>query len=131
MQALWQTAAVVLLTVILAQMLRAGGKVPPALLTMCVSAMVLIAAMQFLQPLAQFLAELEAMGKLGGDMLKILMKAVGITLITRVVELICSDSGHSALGSAIQIFSTFMILYLSIPLFRAFLDIVRKILEAA
>jgi hypothetical protein len=49
-------------------------------------------------------------------------------LIGELAGLICSDAGNAALAKSIQILTTAVILWLSIPLFESLLDLVQAIL---
>jgi hypothetical protein len=45
-----------------------------------------------------------------------------------LATLICTDAGNTALAKTVQILTTAMILWLSIPLFESLLDLVQAIL---
>lgn len=81
-----------------------------------------------LGPVLRFLGELESLGNLRGDMLGILLKAVGIGLLSEIAAVICSDSGNTGLGKMIQLIGSVVVLWLSIPVFRSLLDLVQTIL---
>ena len=68
------------------------------------------------------------MGNLRSDLLGILLKAVGIGLISEIAAVVCSDSGNAGLGKMIQLIGSVVILWLSIPVFQALLDLVQTIL---
>jgi stage III sporulation protein AD len=68
------------------------------------------------------------MTQLNTDLLAVILKTVGIGLIGELAGLICSDAGNAALAKSIQILTTAVILWLSIPLFESLLDLVQAIL---
>ena len=70
------------------------------------------------------------MGQLESDTLTILLKAVGIGLVTEVTCLICTDAGNAALGKTLQFLSCAVILWLSIPLLNELLELIDNILGA-
>ena len=76
----------------------------------------------------EFLRELEGLGDLQGDILRILLKAAGIGLVTEIAAMVCSDAGNGSLGKSLQTMGGCVILYLSLPVFRSFLDLIREIL---
>ena len=76
-----------------------------------------------------FLRELEALGDLQGDVLGILLKAVGIGLVSEIAGMVCSDAGNGSLGKTLQMLGSAAILYLSLPVFSALLELVREILR--
>ncbi|MBQ8238422.1 MAG: hypothetical protein IJZ39_09785 [Oscillospiraceae bacterium] len=123
----WKAAAAVLLAVVMMLMLR--RQEIGVLLGIAVCAMVAVAAMDYLDPVAKLLHSLEALGNLDTEMVTILLKTVGIGLVTEIASMICTDSGSASLGKAVQLLGTSVILWLSVPLFTALLDLIREILE--
>ena len=99
------------------------------LLTMAVCCMVAMIAISYLEPVLDFLRELETLGDLQGDMLGILLKAVGIGLVSEIAGLVCNDAGNGSLGKTLQMLGSAVILYLSLPIFTAMLELIREILR--
>lgn len=62
-------------------------------------------------------------------MLGILLKAVGIGLVSEIAGLVCTDAGNGSLGKALQMLGSAVILYLSLPIFTAILELIREILR--
>ena len=124
--------AVVLAAVLLAVVLGLSlGKQKDigVLLTMAVCCMVAMIAISYLEPVLDFLRELETLGDLQGDMLGILLKAVGIGLVSEIAGLVCADAGNGSLGKTLQMLGSAVILYLSLPIFTAMLELIREILR--
>lgn len=128
MDTFWKAAAAVLLAVVLVPAVAKTEKDISVLLTMAVCCLVAAAALSYLEPVLDLLWELKALGDLSGEMLGILMKAVGIGLVAEIAGMICADAGNGSLGKTLQILASAAILYLSIPLFQAFLTLVQEIL---
>ena len=128
MDTFWKAAAAVLLAVILVPAVAKTEKDISMLLTMAVCCLVAAAALSYLEPVLDLLWELKTLGDLSGEMLGILMKAVGIGLVAEIAGMICADAGNGSLGKTLQILASAAILYLSIPLFQAFLTLVQEIL---
>lgn len=124
----WKATAGVLLAVVLGLTLGKQEKDLSILLTMAVCCMAAMIAISYLEPVLDFLRELEALGDLQGDMLGILLKAVGIGLVAEIAGMVCNDAGNSSLGKTIQMLGSAVILYLSIPIFSALLTLIREIL---
>lgn len=129
MDTFWKAAAAVLLAVILVPAVAKTEKDISVLLTMAVCCLVAAAALSYLEPVLDLLWELKALGDLSGEMLGVLMKAVGIGLVAEIAGMICADAGNGSLGKTLQILASAAILYLSIPLFQAFLTLVQEILN--
>lgn len=128
MELFWKAAAGVLLTVVLGLALGKQEKDFSILLTVAVCSMVAIISISYLEPVLDFLRQLEAMGDLQGDMLGILLKSLGIGLVAELAGMVCNDAGNGALGKAIQMLGAAAILYLSIPIFTALMELIQKIL---
>ena len=124
----WRAAAGTLITVILGLVLGKQGKDMGLMLTMAACAMVCILALTYLEPVLEFLRELEYLSSLQTDMLGILMKAAGIGLVAEIASLICTDAGNASLGKTLQLLATGVILCLSLPILRTMLELIRKIL---
>lgn len=104
------------------------GKEMAALLTIGICAMVLLAAITFLEPVLELLRQLESLGNLNSEMVQILFKIVGIGLISEIASMICADAGNASMGKALQILGSSVILWLSIPVFQALLELIQQIL---
>lgn len=124
----WKAAAAALITVVLGLALGKQEKDISAILTMAVCSMVTVAAFTYLEPVLDFLRELEAIGDLQADFLGILLKALGIGLVAEIAGMVCMDAGNGSLGKTVQMLGGAVILYLSLPVFRALLELIRQIL---
>ena len=123
-----QAAGGILIAVILALTLKKNSPDLAILLSMAVCIMVAVVGLNYLQPVTDFLKMLEASASLQEGILSVLLKAVGIGLISEVAGLVCSDAGCSAMGKALQIMGTAVILWLSIPVFTGLLELIRQIM---
>lgn len=129
MDMVWKAAGLVLIALILSSLVAARDKAFSSVLTMGVCTMVLIFALQFLSPVMDFLRQLEELALLQSDMMKILLKVCGIGILTEITALLCTDSGNASLAQSLRTLSTAVILWMSIPIFQALLDLIREILE--
>jgi len=125
-----KAAAGIFIAVILGLTLAKQGKDISLLLTVLVCCMVVTAAVTYLQPVIAFLERLQTLGNLEQDMFQILLKAVGIGLIAELMTLICNDAGNTSLGKTLQILATAVIVWLSIPMLDALLELIDGILGA-
>lgn len=127
MAAFWQGIGGALLAVIVGLTLSKQGKDMTVLLTLAVCAMVLLVAQSFLQPVIDFLRLLHTDGLLDGQMLSLMLKAVGISLISQIAGVICDDAGFCALGKAVKLLSAAAVLYLCLPMLESLLSIIENI----
>lgn len=126
----WKAIVGALIAVILCLAVGKQQKDLSLILNMAVCCMVCLMGITYLEPVLEFLRELEALGGLQKDMLGILLKAVGISLTAEISGMICADGGNASLGQAIRILANALVLYLSLPIMRTMLDLVQKILGA-
>ena len=129
MEGYFQTAAAVLLAVILGITLKQTNPPMAMLLSLAVCALAIMTAFDYLKPVLDFLERLQALGNLPGDLALVLLKVTGIAVVTEIAALVCSDSGNSSLGQTLKLLGSGVILYLSIPVFQVLLDLIQEILE--
>ena len=128
METYLKATACVLVAVVLCLTVSKHTKELSLLLVMAVCCMVVIAAVTYLTPVISFFEKLQTVGNLDTDMLRILFKAVGIGLTAEITSLICEDAGNSALGKGLKLLASAVILWLSVPLFTALVELVEEIL---
>lgn len=128
MDAYFKAVAAALITAVLGLVIAKQGKDTAVLLTILACTMILAAAMGYLGTVLSFFGTLEKLTGLEGDNFQILLKVAGIGMIGEMASMICSDAGNSALGKALQILATVLILCLSLPLFQRLLELIGDIL---
>ena len=128
MSVFFRATAAVLVASILGLALGQKGKEFSLVITIVVSCMVVLVSISFLEPILDLLCQLEALGQLNGEMMKILFKVVGIGLVSEIAAMICGDAGNVSLGKSLQMLGTLVILWMSIPVFQALLNLIQEIL---
>ena len=125
----YQAVALVLLAVIISIFLaKQSGDIVLAV-SISVSIMVIGIAFRYFEPVIAYLQQLQVSASIDAELMKILLKSVGIGIITEVVYLICIDAGRAALAKSLQLLSAAVILWLSIPLMRSLLALLNEIME--
>lgn len=130
MEPFWKAAALVLIAGVLSLTLKDQNKEYALFLSIAACLMVTAITVTYLKPVFGFLKELESLGDLRGDMLSILIKALGVGLASEIASMICTDAGNASLTKAIQLLGGAVILYLSVPMFSAMMDLIQKIVGA-
>lgn len=128
METLFQILAGVMLAVVLGTFLNKQNREIGAVLAVVVCCLVFAASAVYLRPILQFLEQLQELGSMDPEAVGVMLKIVGIGLIGEIAGLICSDSGNAAMGKALQTMTTLVILWLSLPMMKALLDLVQEIL---
>lgn len=129
MEGFFQASGAVLIAIVLSLTVQQQNKAISSVLTMAVCVMVLLLCGSYLQPMVQFLKELDSMGNLSGEMVSILLKTTLIGILSEIAALLCADSGNASLAQSLRILGSGVILWLSIPVFRGLMELVHKILE--
>jgi len=129
MDGFFQAAAGILIAVVLSSLLAQQGKHMAVLLGMGVSAMVLLIGARYLEPVLAFLERLQSSTGLEENLISILLKSAGICMVSEVAVLVCGDSGNQSMGKALQILTAVVLLWMSLPLFQALMDLLERILE--
>lgn len=129
MDGYFKAVAAALITAVLGLVLAKHGKDTAVALTVLACVMIMAAAMGYLNTVLDFFETLEELVGLDGAHFQILLKVVGIGMVGEMASLICSDAGNAALGKALQVLGTVLILCLSLPLFQGLLELISSILE--
>lgn len=124
-----KAAALVLVVLILCLNVARQNKEISVLLILAASSILFcFAASSYIQPILEFMEQMQALGKLDTQLTRILLQATGVGLVSEIVNLICSDAGYAALGKTLKIISVCVILWLSLPLLSSLLELIDSIL---
>ena len=125
MELFWKAAAGILIAAVLG---LAVGKDISLLLSLAVCSMGAIIALEYLEPALDLMRRLEGLAGVHGEMLGILLKDAGIALVCELAVQICTDIGSTAFGKTLRFLGSSVILWLSLPLFQAVLNVLQQIL---
>ena len=128
MRLFFDVIAGVLIAVILCLYLGKENKGITTLLSLAVCAMIIMISLSFLQPVIEFIHRLQDLANLDNTLLKIILKVVGIGLLTEFSVVICKDAGNESMAKALQILSTVLIIWTSIPVFEILISLLDDIL---
>lgn len=128
MDGLFRTVAGVMLALILGITLSKQNKDFTTLLTVLVCCMVVTVAISFLEPVMAFFTQLRSIGNMDAQIMQIMLKCVGISLVAEIAGMICSDSGFGAMGKAIRILAMAAVLWLSLPLMTSLMEMLQGIM---
>ena len=120
--------ACVLIGVVLCLCLYGKGKEISMLLAMLICAMVIGVGFSYLSSVFSFFGKLQQMIGLDNDLLNILLKATGVAIMGEVAVLVCSDAGQASLGKAVQLLTSAVILWISLPLYTQILTLIEELL---
>ena len=128
MDVILKAAALAMICVILYLVLSKQSKDFAILLTLAASCAILVTAAGYLSPIFDFFRYLQSLSNMDSQLVEIMLKTTGIGIVTELAAMICSDAGNTALGKTIQMLSTVIILWISLPLFSNLIELVNKLL---
>ena len=123
-----KAAALVLVAVILNQLLSAQGKHFGILLSILVCCGVCMLAMEYFQKVLELFRTLKRLGSWDDALYEILLKCVGIGILSEITTMICADGGNSAMGKAIGLLSGILMIWIALPLFDGVLTLIERLL---
>ena len=125
-----KATAAILVTTILYLTVAKQSKEVAMLIVIAGSCMVVLAAISFLKPIIDFINKIKNITKLDNGILQVIIKAVGIGIITEITCLFCNDTGNASLGKSLNVLSTAIILWISLPIFEQLIELLDKVLGA-
>lgn len=121
-----QGVAGALVAVVLCCVLAKSGKDISVLLSLAACCMILVTCVAYLKPVMDLVNSLADMTTLDAGWIGVVLKTVGISLLSQIAGLICADAGNSAMAKAVEILAAAAVLWLSIPMLRALLELVQE-----
>ena len=89
---------------------------------------ILLIAVQFLEPIKNFLDRLRELSGLSAAATAPMIKVAAVGILSQISGSICEDAGETTLKNAIQIAGMALSLYLSLPLLSAVLELLEEML---
>jgi stage III sporulation protein AD len=83
------------------------------------------------EPVVKYAAELLGASQISGEAASIILRALGIALITKLGADICRDMGTPSVASALELAGKIEIIVLSLPLISSALDTLGKLMNSA
>ncbi len=128
MELLFKICAGVLICLVLLLILEQQQKYIVILICIAVCCMIASASIDLFQEITRLIRQLQRTAGLDGSVLSSLLKSVAVAIICEITSMICTESGYGSLGRILQFFGMAMILYFSLPLLEAFLELVSDML---
>ena len=121
-----QGVGIALIAVVLCCVLAGTRKDISMLLGLAACCMILFAGISYLKPVMELVGTLAQMTSLDATWIGVVLKTVGISLVAQFAGLICADAGNTALSKAVEILAAAAVLWLSIPMMQALLELVQE-----
>lgn len=128
MELFLKTAAGTVLAMVLILTVGKREKDIALVLGIVVCCMTGLVALGLLGPVVDLLYRMVEMAGLQEYGLGVLLKAIGIGLVSELVASLCADGGNSSLGRQVQLLGAVVILSLSVPLLEMLLELIGDLL---
>lgn len=128
MELFLKTAAGTVLAMVLILTVGKREKDIALVLGIVVCCMTGLVALGLLGPVVDLLYRMVEMAGVQEYGLGVLLKAIGIGLVSELVASLCADGGNSSLGRQVQLLGAVVILSLSVPLLEMLLELIGDLL---
>jgi stage III sporulation protein AD len=100
-------------------------------LTIAGSLLLTVAAFGMGKPIFEYISDLMSASSIVGEATGILVKVIGIAIITRISADVCREMGASNVASSLETVAKFEIILLSLPLVSSVLESVQALFSEA
>ena len=126
MEILIKAAAIAVTGAVLVLTIKKNSPDIALLLTVAVGCIVIYIAADLLVEIIDFICELSDMAEVSSAAFSIVLKTIGIAIITKIASDVCSDAGQSSVSSAVEITGAAAALYVSIPLMKTVFSMINS-----
>lgn len=95
------------------------------LLSIAACVLIAILLLEIVEPILDFVQELRGLTGLDSALMTPVLKAVGIGFLTQIASNICTDAGQGAIAKLVELSGSILALYVSLPLFRAVIQMIQ------
>ena len=95
------------------------------------SILLIAAALLMAEPIVSYIGNLSESIPTAGEAFAVLMRAVGIAMLTRVAADICRDMGTPSVASSLELTARLEIIILTLPLISSLLESIRALFAEA
>lgn len=116
-----------LCAVIFGALVQKSNKEYALLISLGASVILLLVLLDRAGPLFQQVEEMASGSTLGGQSIKLMLQAVGITIVGQVVSRLCKDAGESALSYTVDLAARAAVLAAALPAVGTLLEQIGEI----
>lgn len=100
-------------------------------LTLAGNALLLAAAFGMASPIVEYIGELSDALPAAGEAFTLMMRAIGIAMLTRIAADVCRDMGTPSVAASLELTARFEIVLLTLPLISSLLESIRSLFSEA
>lgn len=124
MTILIKVAAVAVAGTVLSLVIKKNSPEMALMLTISLALIALYLAFDTIKEVTQFIASLADMAQISPAVLTVVIKAVGISVVSKLSSDVCRDAGQTSVASGVELVGVFAALYISLPLFKTVLNMI-------
>ena len=97
-------------------------------LSLAACVLILSFGSQVIRPILDLLRRIRDLSGIQTEIAAPMLKVIGIGILTKLSEAVCSDAGETSIGKAVTMTGTLMAVYVSLPLLSSVLDLLEEML---
>jgi stage III sporulation protein AD len=126
MAILIKIAAVAVVGSVLGLVIKKNSPEMALMLTISLALVALYLAFDTIKSVTDFIASLADAAQISPAVLTVVLKAVGISVVTKLSSDVCRDAGQTSVASGIELAGAFAALYIALPLFKTVMDMIKS-----
>ena len=128
MEILIKIAAIAITGTVIGLVIKKNSPEMSLLLTISIAMVALYMASGIISDIVDFAGKLADASKLSPAVLSVLLKTVGISIISRLASDVCRDAGQTSVASGVEIAGCAAALYISLPLMETVFDMISSLM---
>lgn len=129
MMTVWSMVGIAVVTALLALTLKGNAPTAATALSLVAGVMLLGAAISAALPLLDRVTALFTNDLLDAPFASVLLKALGIALLTQTAADVCRDAGENGLAGKVELGGQVLLLVCGLPLFEYTLDLLARVID--
>lgn len=124
MDILVKAAAIAVAGAILGLAVRKNAPEVAIMMTLAILCLLIYLSAGVFRQLVDFVEEMGRLAHVQAPSVGIVLKVVGISILTKIAAVVCQEAGHQATASGVELVGCLSALYIAIPLFETAMDMV-------
>ncbi len=128
MSMLIKIAAVAVAGTVLSLVIKKNSPEMALMLTVSLALIALYLAFDTIREITDFIKSLADAARISPAVLTIVIKTIGVSIVTKLSADVCRDAGQSSVASGIELAGAFAALYISLPLFKTVMSMIESLI---
>ena len=128
MDMIFTIGAFSMVAAVAARLVRQQTSTLGLVLSLAACVLILSLGVQVLGPVLDLLRRIRELSGFQTEVTAPMLKVIGIGMLTKLSEAICSDAGETSIGKSVTMAGTLLAVYVSLPLLSSVLDLLEELL---